>query len=133
MNTAHVYRNLNNGKWSIRQRIAGKWLVIGHADSVTLEGVTVRQSTAARDAVRKSGQRSVHCWAVGELVAVRGFVGMSERVAALSARTAHATCERHVTYNPHIHATLIYSDTMTPFTASKSAYFSDAARMMVSA
>lgn len=105
-----VYRNLNNGRWSIRQRINGKWRVIGHAASVTLEGVQVRQSEAARQAVIAKGQRSVHCWAYGDLVAVEGFQNAKgyDVTPRMCLGTRPLAGLQRITYNPYEHTTLVF-------------------------
>ena len=67
----HVYRNLHHreqGKFSVQ--VGG--LVVGYADRLLLRDVTfyVSQSTRARSlASGKNGRRTVHAWAIGNLIA----------------------------------------------------------------
>jgi hypothetical protein len=75
----HLYRNLhhqNEGRFSIRAdtEVDGeiKKRVIGYVDRAILRDVTfyVSQSTRARSlATGKNGQRTVHAWAIGYLIA----------------------------------------------------------------
>jgi hypothetical protein len=105
---AQIYRNLNNGKWSIRQLLDGKWQVIGHCDAALLVNVGVRQSEAARQTVIRTGQRSVHCWAYGTLAAVSGFVPFKGRSVALTdCNTSSVVNGELITYIPYVHSTLI--------------------------
>lgn len=75
----HLYRNLhhkNEGRFSIQTNveIAGeiKKKVVGYVDRAILRDVKfyVSQSTRARSlATGKNGQRTVHAWAIGYLIA----------------------------------------------------------------
>ena len=119
-----VYRNLNKkGYWSIRAKVGSKWIVQGYSKDVTLENVTVKQSTAARDTVRRTGQKSVHCVAVGTIVAAPGFESLNGRTISISAPTVTATPTRVVTYNPYKHATLVYAADESEFSRSTVATF----------
>lgn len=63
-----VYRNLHGGKknrWSIRQ----DGLVVAHAADVELERATFVTSESGYQRVVKTGQRNVHAWVSGYLVA----------------------------------------------------------------
>lgn len=66
-----VYRNLNNGMFSIKAKIDGKEKVIGYADTLTLKDVTFTGShSKAQSDIQKGAHRSVHAYAVGTLVSV---------------------------------------------------------------
>lgn len=61
-----VYRNLHNGKISVRD--ARTKLVLGHADSVRLNGATFKVSEAGRQRVLATGRKNVHAVVRGTLV-----------------------------------------------------------------
>lgn len=75
-----VYRNLHTGGWSVRH----KGRVISHVDSCALADVSFHVGAAARARVAAGAHRSVHAWAVGELLS--------------SAPAGELVC---VTYRPH--------------------------------
>ena len=56
-----VYKNLNNGMFSIKQ--AG--LVVAHVDSVTLFDVIFKVNQGGRNRVLKERQKNVHAFAIG--------------------------------------------------------------------
>jgi hypothetical protein len=122
--------------WSLRQRIDGKWQVVGHCESCVIMGVSVRQSEKARQTVIATGQRSVHCWVTGELVKVTGLVSFKDRVTTLH-NMAHddiadeSMACAHVTYNPHINETLIYKATGAEYDGSEWAVFTTEKHMFV--
>lgn len=106
-----AYRNLNSGLWSLRYRMPGdkRFTVIAHCERVVLSGVTVRQSEAARQTVIRNGQRSVHCWVEGDLVAVDG-VDLKKDVCLPVCNDLIPALSQGVTYNPYEHKTLVYRD-----------------------
>lgn len=83
----HVYRNLHNGGFSVRDRSSG--LVAAHADAVLVEAAVFRVSEAGRRRVLTSGVRNVHAGVDGNLVID------PVRAAELMARP-----RRPVSYNP---------------------------------
>ena len=56
-----VYKNLNNGLFSIKQ--AG--LVVAHVESVTLSDVVFKVNQGGRNRVLKERQKNVHAFAIG--------------------------------------------------------------------
>ena len=85
----HVYRNLNNGVWSVRYK--GK--VIFHLPDLFLVNVTFHVQPAGRDKTRKNKHKNVHAYAKGELVAM-GKYGLSGTY-------------RQVSYDPYINDTFV--------------------------
>lgn len=83
--TVRVHVNLHRGDFTITDPKTRKR--IGSADDITLTGVTFKVSEARRQAVIRQGQREVHAWAIGTVVAIN----TAPDVDAL----------RAVTYNPH--------------------------------
>ena len=68
-----VYKNLNNGKISIKMKVDGKEKVVGYADKVTLKNVTFKVQEGGRQRVIKERQKNVHAFVCGELVAIDGL------------------------------------------------------------
>lgn len=64
-----VYRNLNNGMWSVRQE--GK--IIFHCNRLVLRDARYRVQDAGRERVRKEGRKNVHAYISGYLSNVRGY------------------------------------------------------------
>lgn len=58
-----VYRNLNNGKYSIRQR----GLVVAHSDTIHLKNVTFVVRKAGKEKAIETKQRNVHAFVKGYL------------------------------------------------------------------
>ena len=125
---AQVYRNLNTGLWSVRQKVDGRWLVVAHCSAVVLRDVKVRQSQKERQRVLDRGVRSVHCWAYGELVHA-DIVTLKRPVALVGG--GWDECSRGVTYNPFQHETLVYRDG-GEYRGSRYALFNEAHKMEVS-
>lgn len=66
-----VYRNLNNGKWSILA-MAGefKGKVVAHFDNLCLSEVSFKISEAGRARVLREKRKNVHAYAIGSIVSV---------------------------------------------------------------
>ncbi len=66
-----VYRNLHAAeealRWSIQQRIAGRWYVVGHARRLMLRDATFVVSQAGAERARRLDRKIVCAWAVGYL------------------------------------------------------------------
>jgi hypothetical protein len=71
-----VYRNLHNGKWSIR---GTDGLVVGHADTVSMIDTTPKMSEAGRQRVIKEGKKNVHAFMQGYIYKAEGFVPFKGR------------------------------------------------------
>lgn len=72
-----VYRNLHNGKMSIRD--AKTKLVLGHADQVFLHQAEFKVSQAGRERVLKEKKKNVHAVVEGILGRAVGFTSFKER------------------------------------------------------
>ena len=70
-----VHKNLHNGLMAITQ--GGK--VVGYADEVVLEGVDLKWDAKKAAFSQAGNKRTVHCWARGELVSVKGFQAFKGR------------------------------------------------------
>lgn len=80
-----VHVNLHNGKIVIADPATRR--VLRYADDVTLAGVVFRVPPGGLAAVRRSGQRSVFAYAVGELLSIDQCPDLSGRA--------------KVSFNPH--------------------------------
>lgn len=129
--TARVYRNLNNGQWSIQQRRDGRWIVVGYAEHIDMVNPVTRQSIAGRDRARRNGVRNVHCMVQGTLNHVRRFTSLKGRDYSSAGYAEPAICHKPITYNPFIHATLQYCDTGRDYVGSSAATFTKQQVMLV--
>lgn len=76
-NRVEVYRNLHNGKMSIRD--AKTKLVLGHADQVFLHQTEFKVSQAGRERVLKEKKKNVHAVVEGLLGRAVGFSSFKGR------------------------------------------------------
>ena len=88
-----VYRNLHNGKLSVRQNN----LVVGHCDSITLDLATFKVSKAGQERVRRERKKYVHATVRGMLVDFETRRKTSKQVA----------------YNPYKHDEFVFVTTQT--------------------
>lgn len=112
-----VYRNLHNGKWSIRCESTG--LVVGHADRVELAAVSCLVSKAGQQRVVKEGRKNVHAFLRGYVVAVEGFEPYCFRTLYLTTasdweKDLEAKCGLALSYNPYKGPTFFDKDTQKP-------------------
>ena len=64
---ADVYRNLNNGKYSVRSREPGTYgRVIGHEDRLLIENVSFVVQPAGRERVLREQRKNVHAFVRGD-------------------------------------------------------------------
>ena len=71
-----VYRNLNNGKLSIKNT---EGLVVGHCDSVVLTSVEFKVNRKGVERIRKNRRKEVVATANGNIVSAEGFVSFKGR------------------------------------------------------
>lgn len=72
-----VYRNLHNGKWSLKDMDTG--LVVGHATHVVLARMKTKVSEAGRQRVLLEKKKNVHAGLVGCVTSVKGFESFKGR------------------------------------------------------
>lgn len=65
-----VYRNLHNGKFSVRDHKTKR--VLAHCDEVTLAGAVFKVSQAGRERVLRERKKNVHAVVMGKLLEYRG-------------------------------------------------------------
>lgn len=81
-----VYRNLHNGKLSLRDEV-----VVGHADKVILSNVTFKVNKAGVDRIRETKRKEVCATVSGKVRSVTGFEPYKDR-----------TVERESEFEPSI-------------------------------
>ena len=108
---SRVYKNLTRDAWSIKQRVNGKWVVVGHCASATLYGVRPKISDKRHDAVRASGAREVFAWLEGDLCSVEGFEPFNGREVIFESFNGRevifdgsdgdwSLCDQRITFHP---------------------------------
>ena len=104
-----VYKNLHNGKYSIRAAHGKhKGLVIGHASEIHLEDAKFKVNESGRQRVIKTGQKNVHAYVQGNLVCVTDW---NERYPT-QVPTDHVNqmYDVPVTYNPYKFTSFVTRD-----------------------
>lgn len=100
MEKYRVYRNLHNGKFSIKNE-AG--LVVGHADSVRLFNVSPVVSEAGRNRVLKEKRKNVHAYMRGCIVDCQGFTPYKGRnFKGFTPLWFITDLNNRVSYNPYV-------------------------------
>lgn len=94
-----IYRNLHNGKWSIRDG----GLIIGHADGVLVKDAALIVNEAGRLRVIREKRKNVHAFVRGDLTAVSGFVKFKGRGLPAGIEKIHTIgrLDRRASYNPY--------------------------------
>lgn len=111
-----VYRNLHNGKLSVRDHKTKR--VLAHCDEVTLAGVAFKVSQAGRERVLRERRKNVHALVCGKLLEYRGAEPYKGRSIADHVwqwadgikRTA-IIGNRKVVYNPYKYRSFVTPDT----------------------
>jgi hypothetical protein len=98
------YRNLHRGDWSIR--VKGK--VVDHRADVVLANVTFHVGAAEQKRIAAGAARSVHAWAVGDLI---DYVPQGARVA--------------ISYRPKERASFFRRDTGAAIATADYVHFTD--------
>lgn len=62
-----IYRNLHTKTLSMQSKVNGKWKVIGHPTSVSLNNVRFLVYKSGRDRVLREKKKYVHAYVEGEL------------------------------------------------------------------
>ena len=100
-----VYRNLKNGKWSVRCTQTNR--VICHAKEVQLANCSFVVNEAGRQRVLETQEKNVHAGVVGVLEAFVAFEPASDFDAYLLFELG---C-REVTYNPYKYTSFVDAQT----------------------
>lgn len=75
-----VYKNLNNGLWSVRRKADGKWRVAGYCERLHMKQGNVIVNESKRREMFKRQERTVHAWVEGTLADWRDRPSTAERV-----------------------------------------------------
>jgi len=106
--TFQVYRNLNNGSWSIRNADTG--LIVGHAQTVLLVDAEFIVSEAGRQRVIQEQRKNVHAHIQGKLAMWSGEVFKGRQDVAdrryditerFTSRVLDIMTQVEVSYNPY--------------------------------
>jgi len=76
MSRYSVYRNLNNGKLSVRDN---KGLVVGHCDAITLFGVRFNVNKKGLKRIRETKRKEVVAVASGQVLSAYNFTRYKDR------------------------------------------------------
>ena len=76
MSRYSVYRNLNNGKLSVRDN---KGLVVGHCDAITLFGVRFNVNKKGLKRIRETKRKEVVAVASGQVLSAYNFITYKNR------------------------------------------------------
>ena len=108
-----IYKNLHNGKWSIRDRRNGR--VVAHVDECAVRNAQFIVQTAGRRRVLDEGRKNVHAFVRGDLLRAGGkFIEVLNPCALPSP----------VTYNPYKYSSFVYKDSEAPVDVAKFASLS---------
>jgi hypothetical protein len=111
-----IYKNLHNGKWSVRDRHNGR--VVAHVDECAVRNAQFIVQTAGRRRVLDERRKNVHAFVRGDLImvsrAIDAFIGMLNPCALPSP----------VTYNPYKYSSFVYKDSEAPVDTAKFASLS---------
>lgn len=100
-----VYRNLKNGKWSVRCTQSN--LVLCHAEEVQLTGCSFVVNEAGRQRVLETQEKNVHAGVVGVLEAFIAF----EPSCDFDAHLLFELGCRELTYNPYKYTSFVDAQT----------------------
>lgn len=125
MSRYFVYKNLHNGKWSIKD--ASTNLVVGHCDGVILWDVEFKVSQAGRRRVLRDKAKNVHAGVVGRIAAMAGFTSFKERSVDIcwDHEPSFVHINKPFTYNPYKYSSFVDNRTGEPLTTSTWALLSN--------
>lgn len=111
-----VYRNLHNGKLSVRDAKTKR--VLAHCDEVTLACVAFKVSQAGRERVLREKRKNVHAFARGKLLDYKGDTPYKGRSIADhvgqwadGVKRKAIIGNRKVVYNPYKYRSFVTPDT----------------------
>lgn len=101
-----VYRNLNNGKWSIRDAVTG--YVAGHAETVVLADAEFIVNEAGRQRVIREQRKNVHAYVKGTLLeAIRFKPFRGRKIFPANLGHWNVLYSVPVTYNPYLTSSFV--------------------------
>jgi hypothetical protein len=116
-----VYRNLHNGKLSIKNSASG--LVVGHCDNVIMFHCDFRVSKKGVERIRRIRQKSVVATVNGDIYKMQGFTPYKGRDVRLYGSDDYSVSAGDpwdkVTFEPYQYDTFVYRDTEKPIYSAK--------------
>ena len=117
-----VYRNLNNGVWSVKaMNGSNRGRVIMHSTHVLIGNPEFKVSEAGRQRVLREGRKNVHAGVVGDLIMAYGVERdypidgtYVEAIHNLVALEYGDEVKDLVTYNPYKYSSFVYKDNEQP-------------------
>jgi hypothetical protein len=100
-----VYRNLHNGKLSIKDQSSG--LVVGHCDEIKLSDVTFQVSEAGVARIRRDKRKAVVATVNGHIVQIKGFVSRLGRKVQIDKNAKTFIPTRQVRFNPYKYTSFV--------------------------
>jgi len=127
-----IYRNLHNGKLSIKESKSG--LVVGHADSVRILKANFRVSKAGVMKIREKKQKAVVATVHGLLSALEGFTAFKGRELSLTTalgKNAFTSLQEatRVGFNPYKYTSFVNAETETPLANAEEVYINNTGNM----
>ena len=136
MARSRVYKNLTRGgKWSIKQKVDGKWTVVGHCDACVMIDVVPYVSEPSRARLYAKRAREVHAWLEGDLVEVSDFASFRGRDVVVTGEAPSCVvpddCSERVTYHPFdlAHEGFHFVDSGAPVATIDCAWFNSASQV----
>lgn len=109
-----VYKNLNNGLWSIKCSKAG--VVLGYASSLILTHCDFVVYELGRQRVLREKQKNVHAFVIGTLSSVDGFNPFKGRTIETIENNKKVTNPEIVTYDPYKYPSFVSTKDLKPIT-----------------
>lgn len=118
MSLYKIYKNLTNGKWSIKDHSSG--LVVGHADGVILKDCKFIVNESGRQRVLRERQKNVHAYILGSVTEVKGFKSFKGRdINPVDPPSYIPWITHEVGYNPYKYKSFVDSWTFNSVYQSK--------------
>jgi len=107
-----VYRNLNNGKLSVKEKKSG--LVVGHCDKIEMSDCIFSVSEKGVERIRRLKQKAVVATVDGAIQNMVGFESFRERAVSISNENQAPVEFERATFNPYFFKTFVLVKNETP-------------------
>ena len=94
-----VYRNLHNGKLSVKDKNTG--LVLGHCDSIALRDAFFNVNQNGIKRIRQRKRKEVVATVEGEVIGMTGFTSYKGRELTYTVEDEYLPTRRRVFFNPY--------------------------------
>lgn len=114
-----VYRNLHNGKLSIKSKKTG--LVVGHCDAVVMDGVNFKVSQSGVEKIRRERKKYVVAVVEGNVAEIDGFESYKNRELQLTLQVPYRRLFGKVAvhFNPYKVNTFVTDEGYPVYEANK--------------